>query len=167
MTRFVEISPIGQDFISPWQNFKCLICIWQNFEPTLALKICYWAIFLWCKLAKFRASDLAIWSHCSLHSQLKYGNIFQFRVNPVPGANSRFPDSETWVRSLKKASKSSSSSSSSRTKHLTTWSRCETFYNYFTPASCRKQIVLILTTNGLGTYHRIALKLFKFAIKGL
>ena len=63
VTRFCGISPIRQDFRSFWQIFKCLICIRQNFEPTLALKICYWAIFLCCKLAKFRASDFAIWSH--------------------------------------------------------------------------------------------------------
>ena len=58
VTRFGENSPIGQDFRSFWQNFKCLIC-----EPALALKVCYWAIFLCCKIAEFWASDLAIWSH--------------------------------------------------------------------------------------------------------
>ena len=35
-TRFDEIFPIGQHFTS--RNFKCLFCIWQNFELTLASK---------------------------------------------------------------------------------------------------------------------------------
>ena len=36
VTRFGNISPIQQDFKSLWENFKRLICIWQNYEPTLA-----------------------------------------------------------------------------------------------------------------------------------
>ena len=45
VTRFGEISPIGQDFKSLWQNFKCLICIWQNYEPNLAQNIAIWPFF--------------------------------------------------------------------------------------------------------------------------
>ena len=63
VTRFGEISPFVQYFRTLWQNFKCLIWIWQNFWPSLAFKICYWAIFLCYKIAKFWTSDLAIWSH--------------------------------------------------------------------------------------------------------
>ena len=46
VTRFGEISPFGQDFRSRLQNFESLICILANFEPALALNICYWSIFL-------------------------------------------------------------------------------------------------------------------------
>ena len=53
VTRFGEISPIRRDFRSLWQTFECLICVWHNFEPTLALKICYWDIFHFRKIAKF------------------------------------------------------------------------------------------------------------------
>ena len=63
-TIFGEFSQIGQGSRNLGKNVKCLIWIWQNFEPTLALRICQWAIFLCCKMAKFRASDLVIWSHC-------------------------------------------------------------------------------------------------------
>ena len=49
VTRFGENSSIGQDLRSLWQHFKCLICIWQNFEPILALNIGYWNIFRCCK----------------------------------------------------------------------------------------------------------------------
>ena len=63
-TKFGEFSQIGQGSRNLGKNVKCLIWIWQNFEPTLALRICQWAIFLCCKMAKFRASDLVIWPHC-------------------------------------------------------------------------------------------------------
>ena len=55
VTRFGEISPIRRDFRSLWQTFECLICVWQNFEPTLALKKFLWDIFHCRKIAKFRA----------------------------------------------------------------------------------------------------------------
>ena len=42
------------------------------FEHTLALIICYWAIFNCCKIAKIRAIYLAILSHCSRMSCTKF-----------------------------------------------------------------------------------------------
>ena len=36
VTRFGEILPIWQDIKSLWKNFKHLICMWENYEPTLA-----------------------------------------------------------------------------------------------------------------------------------
>ena len=41
VTRFGEILPIGQDFGCLWQNFKCLICIWQILNLLCHLKFAF------------------------------------------------------------------------------------------------------------------------------
>ena len=43
--KFGEISPIRQYFQSLGQFCKDLFRIWQNFEPTLAIILCFWGKF--------------------------------------------------------------------------------------------------------------------------
>ena len=49
MTRFGVISPLRQNFNRPWQVLKGPLSIFQNFEHTLAITLCYWAKFQCCK----------------------------------------------------------------------------------------------------------------------
>ena len=50
VTRFGEISPLCQNgLFSIWQHFDGLFSICQNFEPTLAKVLFYWAKFHGCK----------------------------------------------------------------------------------------------------------------------
>ena len=39
VTRFGEISPLGQTFKNLRQTFEGLFCVWQNFKPSLAVFI--------------------------------------------------------------------------------------------------------------------------------
>ena len=45
VTGFGEISPLCQNLQSLGQFFQCLFTIWQNFEPTLANFVYFWANF--------------------------------------------------------------------------------------------------------------------------
>ena len=48
-TRFDETLPLQQSFHSPRQFRKDLFYVQQNFEPYLAILLCYWKNFRCCK----------------------------------------------------------------------------------------------------------------------
>ena len=49
VTRFGEISPLWQYFKRRSHFCKGLSSVWQNFEPTSAMILCYWVNFHCCK----------------------------------------------------------------------------------------------------------------------
>ena len=80
--KFGEISPIRQYFQSLGQFCKDLFRIWQNFEPTLAIILCFWGKFSFF-MAKYWINNLGIWSHeqqqeqvghCFRHSSVRQNN---------------------------------------------------------------------------------------------
>ena len=138
VTRFGEISPFVQYFRTLWQNFKCLIWIWQNFWPSLAFKICYWAIFLCYKIAKFWTSDLAIWSNWIFSYFLQ--RIWKFWFN--------------WIRTGNIRAKSKSSDNYSQPRPRPAYPRTP-FYSYlsFQPGKLgRSSNILLLQTTQLTMY---------------
>ena len=89
MTRFGEIWPVWQNFISLWQIVGDLLLIWLNVEPTLANLLHYWAHFY--HYHKFK-NNLAIWSHWSMATNLKIilpfghtGKVHQLRCTLLYG----------------------------------------------------------------------------------
>ena len=40
---------LAKHILRLWQNFNGLFGKWRNFEPALAIDLCYWAIFQCCK----------------------------------------------------------------------------------------------------------------------
>ena len=67
VTKFGEISPLWHNLQSLGQFLDGLFTIWQNFEPTLASFIYFWANFHRCKWPNVE-NDIAIWSHKRFHS---------------------------------------------------------------------------------------------------
>ena len=49
VTRFGEISPLWQHLMTLCQMVEGLISVWQNFEPTVAKMLYFWAVFQCCK----------------------------------------------------------------------------------------------------------------------
>ena len=45
VTRFGEISPLGQTFKNLRQTFEGLFCVWQNFKPTNGKFYNFWTNF--------------------------------------------------------------------------------------------------------------------------
>ena len=45
VTRFGEISPLGQHFMNVYQMVEGLFCVWQILEHTLAKLLCVWTVF--------------------------------------------------------------------------------------------------------------------------
>ena len=63
VTRFGEISPLWQTFLSLWLFSDGLFSIWQTFKPTLAMWCAFGQFFIVVNGQKMK-HNLAIWSHC-------------------------------------------------------------------------------------------------------
>ena len=63
VTRLGKILPLCRNFKSLKQIYQDSFSIWQNFEHTWAILLCYWAKFHCCKWPNIE-KNLSIWSHC-------------------------------------------------------------------------------------------------------
>ena len=62
VTRFGKISPLWQSFEGLWQLVKGSFSIWQNYNLLWQIS-CAIELILIVKMAKYRKSNLVVWSH--------------------------------------------------------------------------------------------------------
>ena len=82
VTRFGKILKVSGNFS------ESLFSIWQNFEPTLATFVCYWAILYCCKLPNID-KNLAIWSHWAAAAAKKQKR-FHFMMRSSSSSSSTY-----------------------------------------------------------------------------